>query len=118
MTENHLPAPEPTSLSGVIAAYLQAVDQGEQPDRSALLSQHPHLAEELQKFFASEDNMNQLAQPLRAAEDASHGGSFFAFMHTPDGQAASAFQFSGCSNGSTHVRLEGENSPMDSFVAR
>ena len=55
------------SLSGVLAAYLQAVDAGQTLDRDELLRRHPTLADDLRRFFADQDRLDQLARPLRAA---------------------------------------------------
>src|SRR5262245_22436247 len=58
------------SASAVIAAYLEATDAGQAPDRQELLARHPELAEELHTFFAAHDAMTPLAQPfLQAASD-------------------------------------------------
>jgi eukaryotic-like serine/threonine-protein kinase len=64
-------------LDELIAAYLQALQEGELPDRAALVGQHPELAEQLQEFFDDHDWMQRLAgepvvrhEPL--AEDESH----------------------------------------------
>ena len=62
--------PEPTPLSVVIAAYLRAVDAGKQPDRGRLLAQFPHLSQELAEFFAAQDQVVKMAQPLRAVQQA------------------------------------------------
>src|SRR6516165_142418 len=59
--------PTPDGLSAVIAAYLQAVDVGQTPDRDDLLRRHPDLADELRRFFADQDQLDRLAQPLRDA---------------------------------------------------
>jgi serine/threonine protein kinase/WD40 repeat protein len=45
----------------IIAAYLQAVDAGQAPDRQALLREHPEVAVELQAYFADLDNLKPLA---------------------------------------------------------
>ncbi|MCI0463305.1 MAG: serine/threonine protein kinase, partial [Gemmataceae bacterium] len=61
-TENLLRSEE--RLNEILHAYLQAVDGGATPDREALLRAHPDLTEELQAFFAGEDEAAGLAQAL------------------------------------------------------
>jgi WD40 repeat protein/tetratricopeptide (TPR) repeat protein len=62
------PAPESSDkdrrLEEVLHAYLQAVDAGRPPDRDELLRQHPDLAAELIAFFASQDEVAQLARGM------------------------------------------------------
>jgi WD40 repeat protein len=55
-------------LADAIAAFLQAVDRGETPDRAALLTAHPEVATELAAFFDDFDRMNRLAAPLRLSD--------------------------------------------------
>ena len=65
MTQGTSDTSEP--VNEIIAAYLQAVDAGQAPDRQELLARHPELATELQAFFADHDKVDQLAEPLRPA---------------------------------------------------
>jgi serine/threonine-protein kinase len=48
-------------VGAIIAAYLEALDRGESPDRDALLRQHPAQAGELASFFADQDRIRGLA---------------------------------------------------------
>ena len=64
------PAPsESGRLGEVIAGYLQALERGESPDRSALIAAHPALAAELAAYFDDLDRMNRLAGPLQLADE-------------------------------------------------
>jgi WD40 repeat protein len=54
-------------VNALIAAYLQAVDAGQSPDRQDFLRQHAAFAPELEIFFADQDRLNQMAQSLGPA---------------------------------------------------
>src|SRR5262245_32700580 len=61
------PPPVPSPLSVVIASYLQALDAGQVPDRSAIIARHPHLASELGRFFDDQDQVKEMAGVIRDA---------------------------------------------------
>src|SRR5262245_6771242 len=52
-------------LAQVLTAYLEAVEQGREPDRQGLLARYPDLAAELAEFFASRDQIERLTAPER-----------------------------------------------------
>jgi eukaryotic-like serine/threonine-protein kinase len=55
------------SLDALIAAYVQAVEAGQVPNRQELLDRHPDLADALRAFFTDFDRMDRVASPLRLA---------------------------------------------------
>src|SRR2546423_10679391 len=54
-------------LGEAITAYLEAAEQGREPDRAALLARFPDLAADLAEFFAGCDQVGRLAEPFRSA---------------------------------------------------
>src|SRR5262245_20444773 len=56
-------------LDELVADYLRAAASGSAPDREELLAQHPDLAPDLSRFFADQDAVARLAEPLRQVAD-------------------------------------------------
>ena len=56
-----------SSLDALIAAYMQAVEAGQVPNRQELLDQNPAMADQLNAFFTDVDRMDRVASPLRHA---------------------------------------------------
>src|SRR4051812_38703584 len=52
-------------LEDVVLSYLQAVDARRAPDSAEVIARHPHLAAELQAYFANEKQLHPLVEPLR-----------------------------------------------------
>jgi serine/threonine protein kinase len=67
------PSASDQHLHEVIAAHLQALDQGQSPDRQELLARHPDLADSLQAFFADHDRMHQAAAAPSPADQPTLG---------------------------------------------
>jgi serine/threonine-protein kinase len=61
--------PGSQQVDAIIAAYIEAVEAGQAPDRQELLTRHPDVAAELVAFFTDHDMVQQMAEPLRADAD-------------------------------------------------
>jgi WD40 repeat protein/tRNA A-37 threonylcarbamoyl transferase component Bud32 len=57
-------------FQAVLAAFLEAEQAGQAPDRQQLLAEHPDLAAELKSFFADHDRLKVMAHPGPAAPGA------------------------------------------------
>jgi serine/threonine protein kinase len=51
----------------VLLDYVEALEQGREPDRGQLLTAHPDLRPDLEAFLAGHDEVARLTAPLRAA---------------------------------------------------
>jgi hypothetical protein len=49
----------------VLLEYVEAAENGAAPDREEFIARHPEFAAELMDFFASQDQFDGLAAPLR-----------------------------------------------------
>ncbi len=56
----------------VLLAFVEAVEEGREPDRSRLLAAHPDLRGDLEAFLAGHDEVRRITAPLR---DAGRGDS-------------------------------------------
>ena len=52
-------------LETVLASYYEGGEDGESPTREALIGPHPELAGELAEFFALQDDLHHVSEPIR-----------------------------------------------------
>src|SRR5947207_2580272 len=52
-------------MGQILAAYLDALDAGQAPEREALLRQHPDLAGDLAEYFSQHDRFQHFVEPFR-----------------------------------------------------
>src|ERR1700726_4952125 len=71
MTNDPTPSTEREQrLHEVLAAYLEAVEAGQQPKREEWLARHPDLAGELGAFLDAQEHIDRIAEPLRQPDAA------------------------------------------------
>jgi serine/threonine protein kinase len=68
----------------VLLAYVEALEEGREPDRAQLLAAHPDLRQDLEAFLAGHDEVTRLAAPLRAAEQGDARGHVGPTHEEPD----------------------------------
>jgi serine/threonine protein kinase len=72
----------------VLLAYVEALEEGREPDRGRLLAAHPDLRPDLEAFLAGHDEMARLTAPLRAARGGDAHGLIGAPRQEPDDSPA------------------------------
>ena len=68
----------------VLLAYVEALEEGREPDRAQLLAAHPDLRQDLEAFLAGHDEVARLTAPLRAAEQGDARGPVGPTHEEPD----------------------------------
>jgi serine/threonine protein kinase len=68
----------------VLLAYVEALEEGGEPDRGRLLAAHPDLRPDLEAFLAGHDKVVRLTAPLRAAARGDAHGLIGAPREAPD----------------------------------
>jgi serine/threonine protein kinase len=80
MAHEHTDDPEREDRRNqVLLAYVEALEDGRDPDRDRLLAAHPDLRPDLETFLAGHDEMQRLTAPLRAAR----GGDAHELIEAP-----------------------------------
>ena len=57
-----------TRRNEILLSYVEAIQDGREPDRDSLVSAHPDLQHDLLAFFADHDELERLTSPLRARD--------------------------------------------------
>jgi len=68
----------------ILLAYVEALEEGREPDRSQLLEEYPDLRPDLEVFLAGHDEMARLTAPLRAATGGEAHGLIERLREEPD----------------------------------
>lgn len=53
------------SINAILLDFVEAVERGENPNRGTLLQRYPEFADDLASYFATRDQLDHLAAPLR-----------------------------------------------------
>jgi WD40 repeat protein/tRNA A-37 threonylcarbamoyl transferase component Bud32 len=68
MAADDAPESQPEAdLDEVIASYLQAAQAEGAPDQEELIARHPAFARQLREFFADQERIQRVTEPVRAA---------------------------------------------------
>jgi serine/threonine protein kinase len=73
----------------VLLAYVEALEEGRDPDRGRLLAAHPDLRPDLEAFLAAHDEVARLIAPLRTATEGDAHAMIGAPREEPDEAPAS-----------------------------
>src|ERR1700683_4924921 len=87
----HDPTDDPTredERNRVLLAYIEALEQGGDPDRGQLLAAHPDVRPDLEAFLASHDEVARLTAPHRAARRGDAQGLLGTPREEPDDPSA------------------------------
>ncbi len=68
----------------VLLSFVEAIEDGREPDRGLLLDEHPDLRSELEAFLAGHDEVARLTAPLRVARTLGHRGPIAVAPKEPD----------------------------------
>src|SRR3954447_24871077 len=77
-------------LDEVVTTYLKDIEMGRAPNQPEWLARHPDLAADLADFFAAQDQVDQLAAPLRARAPVLHDDAAIDALTVAPGETAPA----------------------------
>jgi len=64
MTSNATTPDRDDQLADVLLVYIEACEEGTEPDRDIFLAAHPELKDDLEEFFAGRDEVERLVGPV------------------------------------------------------